>query len=339
MKIFALRTLFTTIIAFTATLAPGLSMAQAALATQATQSAQATDSTRPVKLIVSLSAGTALDRAARWAADLLEKELGQTVIVENRPGASGLIATEQVMRAAPDGSTLLFGGSTMALSASLANARAPHPAKALQPIARLTTQPILLVAGSKLAPRSMSELINHAKVAGAALSYATGGVGSPGHFSGSMFARTTGVDLVHVPYPTAGALNRDVLSGQVDLSFNVLPSVDPHLRSGQFRAFATTGTRRLVAFPEVPTFAELGLGDDYPVSWYGVFAPPGTAATIVQRVSGALKRAIDKPEQRATLAATGLLADFRDSVQFTADLHAEVARATEVARRENIGAE
>jgi tripartite-type tricarboxylate transporter receptor subunit TctC len=294
---------------------------------------------KPVKLIVSLSTGTALDRAARWTADWLEKETSRTTVVENRPGASGLIATEHVMRAPPDGSMLLFGGSTMSLSAALVNSRAPNPATALRPVARLSIQPIVLVTGKAHQFTSVQALIAHAKATPKPLTYATGGVGSPGHFSATIFARHVGIELVHIPYPTASALNRDVISGQVDLSFNVLPSVDPHLKNGQLRALAVTGERRSAALPELPTLTELGFGDEYPVSWYGVFAPPATPPEMAMRLGADLRRAMEQSQNRATLASAGIAIDFLDSEQFRRAILKEMARAADIARRENIGVE
>ncbi len=294
---------------------------------------------KPIKLVVSLSSGTALDRAARWAADWLEKETNRPTIVENRPGASGLIATELVMRAPPDGATLLFGGSTMSLSAALLNSRAPHPATAMRPIARLSTQPIVLVAGKSHNFTTIDELVAFAKTASKPLTYATGGVGSPGHFSAAIFSRHVGIELIHVPYPNAGSLNRDVISGQVDLSFNVLPSVDPHLKNGQMRALAVTGERRVATLPDVPTLTERGYGDDYPVSWYGVFGPPGMTVEAAQRLASDLRRATEQPQHRATLAAAGIAMEFQDSETFRRAIVKEVARAAEIARRENIGTE
>jgi tripartite-type tricarboxylate transporter receptor subunit TctC len=261
----------------------------AALAT----SAQAHYPDRTIKIIVPQAPGSATDNGARILAQELSKDLGQSVIIENRPGGAFIIGNDAVAKAQPDGYTLLFGSIGAFAIAQHMIAKAPYDIERdFQPIALVTTGHLLLAVAPALPIRSVAELIEYAKKNPSKLSNASSGSGSPGHVSGELFKFMSGTEVVHIPYKGGNAAITDLIAGRVDLMFESLTSIAPHARQKAIRALAVTGSKRSAGFPELPTIAEAGVpGYEAPI-WFGVAAPAGTPRPIVDKLNAAINRAV-----------------------------------------------
>ena len=240
---------------------------------------------RPMKLIVSFPAGTAVDALARLLGVRLAAALGQPVVVENHPGAAGNIGTALAARAAPDGYTLAIVGAGATINPSLYGARAVDPVRAFAPVTQLTMQPIVVDAHPSLRGSSLGEAIALARAQPGRLAYSTPGVGTPTHIAAEMLAQRADIAWLHVPYSGAGQLLSDVISGDVPLSFTLLGAAQPFLRDGRLRALAVTTKQRIDALPGVPTIAESGYPDFEVTSWHGIVAPAGTPKPIIARLN------------------------------------------------------
>ncbi len=263
----------------------------------------------PVKTVRWISPwppGGANDIFSRLIAQKLTESLGQTVIVDNRPGAAGAIGTEAAAKAPADGYTLTLGSSpTHAIAPSLNPALPYDPLRDFDAVILVAVVPNVLVVNPALPVNSVKELMAYAKSQPGKLNFASAGNGTSQHLSGELFKVMTGVDMVHVPYKgTAPALN-DLLAGQVQLSFDNIPALLPHIQSGKLRALAVTPALRSVALPDLPTVAEAGVpGYDASV-WFGVFVPAGTPRPVIQRLYTDITKALAAPDLKARMAAMG----------------------------------
>lgn len=278
-----------------------------------------------IRLVVSFQSATTMDTVARMIADKLEAALGKPVIVDNRPGASGLIAEEFVAKAKPDGYTLLVSGLALATLPSIDGARALDPLVAFEPVAWLTSQPVAIVVHPSLHVESLHELIDEARRRPGALSFSTNGLGGPAHLAATLLFKRANVDLVIIPYNGAGAL-RDLLSGEVPLTFMYLTGLGPYLRDQRLKALAVTSSRRLAAFADVPTVAELGYPGFDVTAWFGVLAPAGTPRDVVERLNQQIDRVLQLPDVREKLAAVGIVPVGGSPESFGANIRSERAR-------------
>ncbi len=288
---------------------PGLAVLAMGLAIPFDSVAGATDArypSRPIRLIVAFSAGGVMDTVARTIGERLEDALGQPVVVENRPGASGNIASDLVAKATPDGYTLLVAANAITVLPSTHGARAIDPVITLAPITKLATQPVLIAIHPALRVNSLPELIALAQRTPEKLAYATAGVGTTDHLAAEMLWTRAGVEALHVPYTTTGQEIKDLLAGEVRISFILLGSVAPYLRSGQLKALALTGRQRVAAIPGVPTVAESGFPGFEVMSWYGLLAPAGTPKDIVDALQREVARILQLPDVRERFATLGL---------------------------------
>ena len=293
--------------------------------------------TRPVKLVVGAAPGGPSDFLARLMADTLSPTLGQPVVVENKPGASGTFAAEAVARAAPDGYTLLVSGPAAVVNAPYVIARLNYePARDLMPIAVIGAGAFVLAVNAALPVRSVQELAAYARSKPGALNYGSGGNGSSGHLAGEFYSQTAGVQITHVPYKGDGPAINDLLGGQIQLMFTAPNVAVPHAKSGRLRILAVTSRERLAALPEVPTMIEAGLKDFEYLGWIVAFAPAGTPRPVVDTLQAAWARARQQPAVRGKLEELGMQAPERlaapDAVApFLRDENTRMARLVKAA--------
>jgi tripartite-type tricarboxylate transporter receptor subunit TctC len=259
---------------------------------------------KPIRVIVGIAAAGGLDTMTRLAAQKLSERWGQPVIVDNRPGGGTVLAMDIVVKAQPDGYTLLAASDTLMMNGVLK--RAEYDVRtAFIPIVQLTTQPYMLVVNPSLPVKSVKELIAHAKSRPGALNYGSQGMGTTGHIGWERFKFMTGVDIVHVPYKGAAPAVIDVIAGQIQMTFSNVVTSGAHVRSGKLRGLAVTGARRGQVFPELPTVAESGVPGFELTNSYGYYAPAGTSMTIVRAMAAAVAQGMNSPDTTKLLAADG----------------------------------
>jgi tripartite-type tricarboxylate transporter receptor subunit TctC len=265
--------------------------------------AQSDYPTRPITLIVPYAAGGGNDAMARGIAVAMSKILGQQIVVENRGGAGGSIATRQIAKAAPDGYTLGIGGTgTLGVAPTLYPDAGYDPRKDFAPIGLIANSPLVILVHPSVPANNVRELIALAKAQPGKLNYASAGIGSGIHLSTVLFAVTAGIELTHIPYKGTGQALTDVIGGHVKLYFSSPPPAIGLVKSGQLRALAVTGAKRSPVFPDLPTVAESGLPGFEAVLHYGIIAPAGTPRPIVDRLNAALRGALASPEVSNRLA-------------------------------------
>jgi len=261
---------------------------------------------KPIRIVVTYAPGGSTDVVARLLANPLTEILGQQIVIDNRGGAGGIIGTEIVARAAPDGYTLLFGTSAGLTINPLLQRKLPYIVERdFAPISLVVVNPQVLVAYPGLAANTIAELIKLARSRPGQINYASPGVGSPNHMGMELLKAMTGIDLVHVPYKGGAPASTDLIAGQVSLLFNSIPSVLQHMRSGRLKALAVGSAVRSPAIPEIPTVAEAGVpGFEY-ATWYGLLAPARTPREIIARLNAAAGKALLAPELAQPLRAQG----------------------------------
>jgi tripartite-type tricarboxylate transporter receptor subunit TctC len=258
--------------------------------------------TRPVHLIVGFPAGSGPDIVARLAAQALSTRIGQEVVIDNRPGAGGNIATEMVAKAAPDGYTLFLAVSANAINASMYKNLNFDFARDLTPVGMLVLAPFVIAVNPSFTAKNLSDLIALAKASPGTINMATSGVGSGSHVSGELFQMMTGIKLTHVPY--RGNYIPDVLGGQVPLAVSPIPQVVEFVKDGRLRGLGVTGTTRSPMLPDVPAIGEVVTGYDAS-GWYGICAPRGTPADIIAKLNAAISEGLKDPKIRERLVALG----------------------------------
>ncbi|MGO4706789.1 Bug family tripartite tricarboxylate transporter substrate binding protein [Microvirga sp. 2MCAF38] len=282
---------------------------------------------QPIRFIVPFSSGGGTDVVARIYADELTKTLGQPVLVDNRPGAEGIVGTSAAAAAAPDGYTILLVlQATMALNPSLYKATNYDPAKDFTPIARISEAPYVVVVHPSLGVTNLSDLVKKAKAEPGKINYASGA--SAAFLASELMQKTMGIKLTHIPYKGSGPAITDLLSGRVGLMLSSPVSVLPHIKSGKLVALAVTGPQRSQSLPDLPTVAELGYPGFDVVGWYGVAAPRGTSADVTNRLAEAFKAAASKPEVRAHLDRAGVEPSSSTPQQFSSYIETELERWT-----------
>ncbi len=261
---------------------------------------------KPVTLIVPNPPGGVVDTSARLLSEPLAKRLGQSVVIENKGGASGNIAYQQVALAPKDGHTLLISYSAYHVGNPALFAKLPWAQKDFVPVALLTAATNVIAAHPSVPGNTLNEFISHAKAHPGKLNFASQGNGSLSHVGTALLEQTTGIDMVHVPYKGSGAAIQDVLGGQVQVFMTTPPSVMQHVQTGKLKAFAVTGKTRHPGLPTVPTTAEAGLPGFELEAWVALFAPAGTPAAVVQQLTDKVKAALATPEAKAVADRTGI---------------------------------
>ncbi|HWI83814.1 tripartite tricarboxylate transporter substrate binding protein [Ramlibacter sp.] len=282
---------------------------------------------KPIKLIVGFPPGGGVDIIARTISQPLSERLGQPVIVENRPGAGGNIAAEQVARAPADGHTLLVSAvSSLAISASLYRNPRYDVLKDFVPVAVVASVPNVLVVHPSVAARSVPELIALAKDNPGKVNFGSAGNGTTVHFAGELFKSMAHVDMVHVPYKGAAPAMSDLLGGQVQLMFDFLSAAAPHIKSGKLRALGVTSATRSPVLPDVPTIAEAGLPGYQVLGSFGLVAPAGTPAEVVARINREVSEIVKLPEVKKRLLAYAATPEQQTPAEFAQTLKSEVAK-------------
>ena len=274
-----------------------------------TAHAQGDYPTRTIRLIVPFATAGVTDTSARIVADKLSQELGQTVIVDNKPGAAGNIGTQMVARAEADGYTLLLAyDGTLVINPNVYQKVPFDPIKDFAPIGKIGDAVLMVVVNPKLHATKLSELETVAKATAGGLSYGSAGNGSTTHLAGEMLKQRTGMPLVHVPYKGGGASMGDVVSGVLPMTFAAVAGAVPFIQSGQVRPIAVASRQRVPSLPDVPTFIESGLKDFEINSWVGLAAPAKTPQRVITRLNLALNKVLNSPDVRERLGKLGIIA-------------------------------
>lgn len=261
--------------------------------------------TKPITLVVTYPAGGGADAMARLIAPRLGELLGQPVVVENKPGASGQIGAAAVAKAAPDGHTLMLDASSFAVNPALFSKLPYDSEKAFKPVGVIALFPNVLLVHPGFPAKSVNDLVAIARAKKDAVSYASSGNGSAQHLAGAMFESATKAEMVHVPYKGGGPALNDVIGGQVPVFFGNLASTLQHIQAGKLRALAVTSGKRSTILPEVATMAEAGVPGYEVYEWNAVFAPAGVPDAVMARLAAALQKALDAPEVRTRIAQLG----------------------------------
>jgi tripartite-type tricarboxylate transporter receptor subunit TctC len=276
------------------------------LATATSQAQTGTWPARPIRFIVPFTAGSSSDIVARIVAQKLSERLGQQLVVENRVGGGGVMGTEQVARADPDGYTLgLANTSTHAVASSVATP-SYDPVKDFASVSMLGSSPFVLALYPGVAVRTVPELIALARSKPRVLNYASAGPATLAHLAGALFEKMAKIELTHVPYRGTAQSTLDLLEGRVEMQFGTIPPPLTHIRAGKLRALAVTGATRNAALPDVPTIAEAGLPGYECVLWQAMVAPAATPAAIITRLNREVTAALDDPDVRAAFAQQGV---------------------------------
>jgi tripartite-type tricarboxylate transporter receptor subunit TctC len=260
---------------------------------------------RPIKLIVPLAAAGTGDTLARAVGEAMAKELGQPVVIENKPGAGGLVGTEMVAASAADGYTLLAVSPSHVINPALHAKKTYDPLKDFEPITVMANTHQVIVAHPSTPAASIKELVDYAKRNPGKLSYGSAGTGSATHLNMELFKSMAGIDILHVPYKGSTQARQDVLSGQVNLAMDGLLPVQPLIKDGRLKALAITSSRRAQSNPEIPTIAEAGVPGYVSDTWYGILAPAKTPKDVIAKLHAAAVKALKSPEVADRLTKLG----------------------------------
>lgn len=294
--------------------------------------------TKPVRIVVGNSASGPTDAVARLVAERLSKAFGQQFIVDNRPGASGMIASQYVARAEPDGYTLLMVPATYAVSPSVFKDIKFDSERDFTPIHLVAEGAFVLVVPSSLPVKSVKELIDYARQQPHPLNYAAAGIGGLPHLAGEMFKIATGINISAIPYKGAAPATVDLLAGQVSFMFNNMVSSLPNIREGRLRPLAVTTRKRDASLPDVPTMAEAGV-EGYDVSgWYGLLGPAGMDKAVVAKLNAEINRAVEEPAFIEAIRKSGLEVASSTPEGFAQRLHNEIKKWAEVVKTAGITA-
>jgi tripartite-type tricarboxylate transporter receptor subunit TctC len=289
---------------------------------------------KPVRMVVGFPPGGGTDVVARILQPRLSELLGQAVVIDNRPGATGTVAAGQVAKSAPDGYTIMMGHVSVNAIAPSLFANLPYDVnRDFAPIALAAAVPHLVVVHPSVPVTTLKELVAYLKAQPGRLTFPSAGNGSMPHLAGEVFQSLAGVKLVHVPYKGTGQSMQDLLGGQHLVAFDTMPASAPHVRSGKLRAVAVSTAQRVPSFPEVPTAEEAGVPGYVVITWYGVFAPAGTPLAVVNRLHADMVKAMQTPEVRSKLDGIGADGTVsRSPEEFAALVRADTARYAKIVK-------
>jgi tripartite-type tricarboxylate transporter receptor subunit TctC len=295
---------------------------------------------RPVRILVGYPPGGGTDLVARLIAQPLSERWRQPIVVENRPGAAAIIATEAVVKAKPDGYTLLMAYATeLAVNPATFKKLPYDPVRDLAPVAQLASAPLVMAVHPSVQAQDVRELVALAKAKPGALSYSSSGTGSVHQFAGELFKLRTGTDIVHIPYKGSGPATADAVSGQVQVTFASVASVLRFVQAGRLRALAVTSPQRSPQLPNVPTAIESGLADVELTSWYGLLAPAGTPSGLINKIASDVAAVLKSPEIKKGFEGQGLDIAQSSPGAFAEFIGTEAAKYARIARAGNIQSE
>jgi tripartite-type tricarboxylate transporter receptor subunit TctC len=288
--------------------------------------------TRPIRFVVPFPPGAATDALARIIGQKLAEGVGQSVVVDNRAGAGGIMGTEVVAKAVPDGYTLLMAGAAHAINASLYSRLPFDPQRDFAAVTLVAFLPNVLVAYPGVPATNVRELIALAKAKPGQLNYASGGSGSTAHLAMELLKTSAGIDVVHVPYKGGGQAMNDLLGGQVSLLFTSLYSAQSQVKAGKLRALGIASAKRTPFAPEVPTIAESGLPGYEVIAWYGVMVPGQTPPATIARLHAEIAKGLKTPDSEARFASQGAELVISTPPVFAAHVRAEIAKWAKVVK-------
>ena len=311
---------------------PTIAVATMSLASLAADQPATSYPSRPIRFLLGQATGGGQDIISRALAQKLTETLGQSVIVDNRPGAGGTLATTIAIKATPDGYTALVVSSTFAINPVLYRNLPFDQKRDLEPVTQIASTAFILLVHPSLPVTSVRDLIAYAKERPGQLNYASGGIGNSGHLAGALFASLAGVKLTHVPYKGTGLAMPDLLAGRIQLLFNSMIQGQSYARKRQLNALAVTTAKRSASMPELPTVAEAGVSGYEFQSWYGVMVPRGTPKAIVAKLQHDIVRTLSLPDFKAQLAREGSETVGSAPEQFRQFLDLEMAKWAEIVR-------
>jgi tripartite-type tricarboxylate transporter receptor subunit TctC len=281
---------------------------------------------RPIRIIAPFGAGGPTDVYTRAVAEEMRKSLHQTVIIDNRPGAGTTIGTDLVAKATPDGYTLLMISGTQCVNETLYSKKPYQLMRDLVPVAPLIDTDLVLVVPASLPVKSVAELLAMARAKPGTLNYGSSGPGSNYHMAGELLKNLTGIDIVHVPYKGSTGARTDILSGQIQMLFDSVPTMASTIKAGLVRPLATTGKTRSAILPDVPTFDEAGVPNFNATLWVGFMAPAGTPQPIVELLNRTITEIVSRPAIKETWEKTGAMPIAMSQPQFKSFMEAEIAK-------------
>ena len=282
--------------------------------------------TRPVRLIVPFAASGPADNFARFIAQRLQESLGQSFVVDNRPGGGGVIGTDGAAKAAPDGYSLLIMSNAHTVNESLIPNKPYNLVRDFVPVAPINSSDLVLVAHPAVPANTLAEFIALAKARPGKLNYASSGPGTPYHMAGELFKAMSGLFIVHVPYRGSAGARTDVVSGQVDVMFDAVTTMAEFVKAGKVKAFATTGKTRSTALPDVPTMDEAGVKGYESTIWLGLMAPKGTPDAVVNRLNEEVTKIANNPQVRQAWARQGALPLVQNPAEFGRYVQADIVK-------------
>ncbi|NSX04140.1 Bug family tripartite tricarboxylate transporter substrate binding protein [Cupriavidus gilardii] len=291
---------------------------------------------QPVKIVVPFNPGAATDLITRQLGQALAREYGQSFVIENKPGAAAMIGSEAVARAPGDGYTLLMSGPASMVTNRFLYKKLSYDPDAFEKVAVVAYTPNILLSHPSLPFRTLPEMVAYAKANPGKLTYASFGAGTTSHMAGEMLKAMAGIDIVHVPYKGAGEAIPALLSGQVSMYFDTIMTGLPYVKAGKLRALGVSNAKRSAMAPDVPTIAEQGYPGYDIAPWYGIVAPKGTPAEIVDKLNASINRQLQDPVFRDKLAATGAEPRGGSVADFRAMVDAEIPRTEKLVRQSGL---
>ena len=287
---------------------------------------------KPVRIVVPFGVGGPADIFARFLGQQMHQPLGQTFVVENRPGAGSIIGTDVVAKSAPDGYTLLLMSNTHTVNESLVPKKPFTLMKDFVGVAPINSSDLLLVVHPSLPVKSVKELLRLAKANPRGLNYASSGTGTPYHMAGELFKALAGVDIVHVPHKSSGDARTSTISGQTEMMLDAITTMLPHAKAGRVRALATSGVKRSAITPDLPTVAEAGVKGYEATIWLGIMAPTGTPRAIVDRLNAEVTKVVNRPDVRKLWGEQGAQPMAMSVAEFNEYLKRDIAKWAKVVK-------